>query len=231
MDEVIHKRKIKILKNGPYLVTGDVPLAEEIIIIGGDNEPESWSKGRLYPRAPQYSLCRCGASKSEPFCDGTHLKIGFDGTETAGREYYLSLAERTTGPEIDLTFSRKHCVRARFCQRAGDAWVLAKRSDVPSCRETAIQEACDCPSGALVAWNKKIGEVIEPNLEPSIGLIENPRTGLSGPIWVRGRIPIESSDGTIYEVRNRVTLCRCGASKIKPLCDGVHIDIKFKSKS
>jgi CDGSH-type Zn-finger protein len=230
MNEVIHKRKIKILKDGPLIVTGDIPLAEEIMIIGGDNEPESWKKGRVYPRAPRYSMCRCGASKGKPFCDGAHLKIGFDGTETAGREDYFILAERTTGPELDLTWSAKHCVLARFCHRAGDAWTLAERSDIPSCRETAIQEACDCPSGALVAWNKKTGEAIEPDLEPSIGLIENPKIGVSGPIWVKGRIPIESSDGTIYEVRNRVTLCRCGASKNKPLCDGAHIDIGFASK-
>ena len=37
-----------------------------------------------------------------------------------------------------------------------------------------------------------------------------------------------AEDGYRYEVRNRVTLCRCGASKIKPFCDGSHAAIKFK---
>ena len=38
-----------------------------------------------------------------------------------------------------------------------------------------------------------------------------------------GRIPIQSADGTEYEVRNRATLCRCGRSHNKPFCDGTHL--------
>jgi CDGSH-type Zn-finger protein len=41
---------------------------------------------------------------------------------------------------------------------------------------------------------------------------------------VRGGIPIESANGKTYAVRNRVTLCRCGQSANKPLCDGSHSD-------
>jgi len=59
-------------------------------------------------------------------------------------------------------------------------------------------------------------------LEKSIGLIEDPQLECSGPIWVRAGIPIRSADGKIYEVRNRVTLCRCGKSSIKPFCDSSH---------
>ena len=35
------------------------------------------------------------------------------------------------------------------------------------------------------------------------------------------------ADGERYEVRNRVTLCRCGASANKPFCDGAHGDAGF----
>jgi hypothetical protein len=45
---------------------------------------------------------------------------------------------------------------------------------------------------------------------------------IAGPLWVTGGIPIERSDGQPLETRNRVTLCNCGASSIKPLCDGTH---------
>ena len=45
---------------------------------------------------------------------------------------------------------------------------------------------------------------------------------------VRGGIQIESADGFKYEVRNRVTLCRCGKSQNKPFCDGTHAQIKFR---
>jgi CDGSH-type Zn-finger protein len=50
----------------------------------------------------------------------------------------------------------------------------------------------------------------------------DPFLGVNGPIWVRGEIPIQSADGKIYEVRNRVTLCRCGKSLNKPFCDSSH---------
>ncbi len=70
--------------------------------------------------------------------------------------------------------------------------------------------------------DKKTGAVVEPPFEPSIVLIEDPAVGVSGPIWVRGCIPVESATGGTYRVRNRVTLCRCGKSKNKPFCDSSH---------
>ena len=60
------------------------------------------------------------------------------------------------------------------------------------------------------------------------GLIEDPSLGVSGPLWVRGGIPVTGADGGQYEVRKRVTLCRCGQSKNKPFCDGSHIEAGFK---
>ncbi len=66
------------------------------------------------------------------------------------------------------------------------------------------------------------GKAIEPDLKPSIGIIEHPSEGISGPLWIKGGIPVISSDGSKYEVRNRMTLCRCGKSENKPFCDGSH---------
>ena len=85
-----------------------------------------------------------------------------------------------------------------------------------------IRDACDCPSGRLVARDKASGEPIEPDLEPSISVVEIPSAKQSGPLWVKGGIPIESAAGWRYEVRNRVTLCRCGRSRNMPFCDGMH---------
>jgi hypothetical protein len=72
-------------------------------------------------------------------------------------------------------------------------------------------------------------EAIEPRLPISIGLVDDPSEECSGPLWLRGGIPVVSADGTPYEVRNRQTLCRCGGSANKPFCDGTHITIKFKA--
>ena len=64
-----------------------------------------------------------------------------------------------------------------------------------------------------------------------IGLIEDPVEDCSGPIWLRGGISLTSADGYQYEVRNRITICRCGASRNKPFCDGSHASLKFKAKT
>ena len=224
IDRALKNKRIKITKNGPYIVSGGVPLFRESVLIGCDGEPAAWKKGSAYPARDTYALCRCGRSENKPFCDGSHSKMAFDGTETASRGGYLDRAEKTLGPELDLTWSSELCAVARFCHRGEEAWTYAERSDDPEARKTAIEEACNCPSGSLVAWDKATGAAIEPDLEPSISLIENPADEADGPIWVKGGIPIESADGFEYETRNRVTLCRCGKSKNKPFCDGSHLE-------
>lgn len=72
------------------------------------------------------------------------------------------------------------------------------------------------------------GEPYEPDYAPSLGLIEDPALGVSGGLWVRGGIPVQTQEGMAYEIRNRVVLCRCGASKNKPFCDGSHAAVKFR---
>jgi CDGSH-type Zn-finger protein len=72
------KMKVKVSKNGPYLVSGRIPLLEQIIGIGSDGNPVEWRTGKNYPLQKNCALCRCGQSDRKPFCDGTHLKIGFD---------------------------------------------------------------------------------------------------------------------------------------------------------
>jgi len=222
--------RIKVTKDGPYVVSGSVPLGEEHIVCGDDGEPAKWAKGPSFPKKEIYSLCRCGASKRTPFCDGSHVEAAFDGTETAGRDGYLEHVEKTVGPGVDLTWSEALCMEACFCHRGKGAWAYAEESGDAGNRDEAIEEACACPSGSLVAWDKASGAAIEPASEPGISLIEDPGAGLSGPLWVKGGVPVESADGFEYERRNRVTLCRCGLSKRKPFCDGAHIKAGFKSK-
>ena len=75
---------------------------------------------------------------------------------------------------------------------------------------------------ALGGLGSETGKPIEPKFEPSLGLIEDTEKKVSGPIYVRGGIPVVSADGKTYEIRNRVTLCRCGRSDNKPFCNGSH---------
>ena len=76
--------------------------------------------------------------------------------------------------------------------------------------------------------DKLSGKEIEHSLPPSIGVVEDPALGVSGPLWVRGGVIIESHDGRLYEIRNRVALCRCGASDNMPFCNGSHASVKFR---
>jgi len=214
--------KIKVTENGPYHVLGSLPMAKQIIAADEDGYSKEWKEGQSYPKKQECYLCRCGHSHDKPYCDKTHLKIGFDGTETAGKEKYIECAEKVSGPDLELTDCEGFCVSARFCDRLAGTWKLTEESDDPESKKLAIEQACNCPGGRLVAWDKKTGKAIEPDFEPSIGIVEDPEAGVSGPIWARGGIPIESAKGDEYEVRNRVTLCRCGRSKNKPFCDGKH---------
>ena len=221
------KGKIVISKNGPYLVSGGLPLAKDIVKIGKDGEPEKWAKGRRYPAKENYALCRCGQSRNMPFCDGTHAEAGFDGNETASRLSFAEQAKTIAGPGIDLRDAEPLCAEGHFCKPMGGTWNLTLESADPEKRKAAIRQACNCPAGRLVALDKETGKAIEPERAPAIGLIEDPQSCVSGPIWVKGGVEIESQGGQGYEVRNRVTLCRCGQSENKPFCNGNHIRARF----
>jgi len=131
------------------------------------------------------------------------------------------------GPALKLSDAENLCAFARFCDPEGKIWSLIEKTDDPKIRDLVIREAMHCPSGRLTIHDKETGKELEHKLPPSICVIEDPPMKCSGPLWVRGGITIQSHDGTRYETRNRVTLCRCGASQNKPFCDGSHASIKF----
>jgi len=220
--------KIVVTKDGPYFVYGKVPLSIQSITPNREGMSWDWTEGKKFKTEEEIHLCRCGQSANKPFCDGTHVKVKFKGKETARREPYEAQAEVIDGATLELRDAEHLCAFARFCDPAGKIWGLMDQTGDPEARELAIREASHCPGGRLVLRDKASGKTIEPKLPPSIGIVEDPALKCSGPLWVRGGIPIVSADGKPYEVRNRVTLCRCGASDNKPFCNGAHASIKFK---
>lgn len=220
--------RLVITKDGPCIVHGKVPLSLQIIIPNEEGFSWDWEEGGLFDTESECKLCRCGQSKNQPFCDDVCKTVKFDGKETASREPIINDARLYDGPTLSLQDTESLCAHARFCMAAGKIWNLVKESDEPTARELAIREANRCPSGRLVLQDTQTRKEIEHHTEPSIGLVEDPARGCSGPLWVRGGIRIESEDGTPYESRGRVTLCRCGASENKPFCNGSHKRIKFK---
>lgn len=213
---------IKVTKDGPYIAKGGVPITVQAIVPDEEGESLAWEHGLELERRETCGLCRCGQSGTKPYCDGSHGIVGFDGTETAGYEPYVEKAEVLAGPRVDVMDEKDLCADARFCHRAGALWHRVGE-DEDEAADIVIEEAKLCPSGRYTAMDEATGCPHEPELEPSIGLVQDPEMGVSGPIWVRGGIQIESAGGRAYEVRNRVTLCRCGKSQNKPFCDGSHV--------
>ena len=216
---------ITIVENGPYVVNGSAPLLEEAITpVGGHRE---YRVRRTFPATQTYALCRCGRTKTPPFCDGSHVTAGFDGTETASRESFEERADVYPGPGAYLLDDNR-CAFARFCHREdGDVWTLTELSGDERLKEEAIKASSDCPAGRLVHYDTADSTPYEPVLDPAISLLEDPEEGVSGPLYVRGGIPLISADGSTYELRNRYALCRCGASRNKPFCDAMHVSIGF----
>jgi CDGSH-type Zn-finger protein/uncharacterized Fe-S cluster protein YjdI len=125
---------IAIRENGPLAVSAQVDLAGQAI-------------------GTRATLCRCGASKNKPYCDGSHVGAAF-----------LASGEPAT-----------------------------KASDTLAIR-----------GGAL-----KITPY--PN----------------GPLGVSGSVEILSGTGRTIDRVSATALCRCGASKNKPYCDGTHKAVGF----
>ncbi|HJP66321.1 MAG TPA: CDGSH iron-sulfur domain-containing protein [Actinomycetota bacterium] len=214
--------RVKVLENGPYRVSG-VPLVRLHPIYNEAGDGLEWERCEPIAADGTVDLCRCGQSKTKPFCDGSEASVGFDGTETADRrltaERRRNCAEE--GP-MQLTDDRSLCSHMAFCQRVPkNAWSLVREQEDPETRELVISMVRKCPSGRLQYYLMPDPAPVEEDLPEEIGVVDN------GPLWVRGGVQLEAADGFEYEARNRQTLCRCGQSANKPFCDGSHWDVGF----
>lgn len=223
------KFRITITDKGPYLVFGHPPLAQQHIVPNDKGESWEFREGRHFPTDGQpTALCRCGASGSKPYCDGTHTRHNWNPELSSPPEALLDNVEITSGEDISITDNSRYCVFSRFCDAGSGVWSLAESSKNPQARDMAIREASICPSGRLMAWDNESQKPYEYKYEPSLGLIEDEAIGASGGLWVRGGIRIEREDGQGYEIRNRSVLCRCGMSSNKPYCDGTHASLRWR---
>jgi CDGSH-type Zn-finger protein len=214
--------KIQVTKNGPYMVLGNIPLYRMVIKCDHSIMPSEWTIAEKLKTPSNYALCRCGGTGNKPFCDGTHVKKDFNGTETSKNIPFEAMAKPIEGPKITLKDAEILCASARFCHRNGDIWDQIAQTNEAKIKENCIENACTCPSGRLVIVDKKTNQTVEPKLDQTIGLIEDPSIGRDGPLWVRGNIQVYSAEDKLYEIRNRMTLCRCGKSSNKPFCDSTH---------
>lgn len=211
--------------NGPYEVSGVDHISWRIPVRTAEGEAIAWQTGRVVAENEDTCwLCRCGNSDNKPFCDNSHQTCSFTSDDPADVTARAARAKDYPGDQVVLSDDRSLCVHSGFCATKGtNAWKMTKRTDSTETRSLLIAMAQRCPSGALTVRTDSGVDAtdLEPPLATEICLIPD------GPLWVTGDVEIRKSDGTPLEQRNRVTLCRCGQSKTKPLCDGSHSDVGF----
>jgi CDGSH-type Zn-finger protein len=224
-----NRRRIVVAEDGPYVIHGGLPLVQKTQVVSEHGEPLTWRKVATYDAPETYDLCRCGQSKFKPFCDATHALVDFDGSETAdtGRTAERQEVYRG-GTGLCVKRDLSLCMEAGFCGNR----ITNVEEMVPSTEDTEVRSLVmamieRCPSGSYTYSLEKDGDDVEPDLPQQVAATneitsEGP---INGPLWVTGGVPIERSDGEPFETRNRVTLCRCGHSRIKPLCDGTHREL------
>jgi len=216
--------KVTIIENGPYSVDGDIPVSEAVSIGSRDGGLLNFKKEKELDKTDTAKfLCRCGHSKNKPFCDGSHVKIGFDGSETDSRVSYDEEAEYVRGPVFDAMDNQKLCAVIRACDRGNGFWDAFENAGEHHNKIYAEEVACLCASGRFTLIDKKTGKKLEPKLEKEVFLIKDEPAGHLGPVYLKGGVQVVGADGFEYEERNRVTLCRCGESRNKPFCDAMHL--------
>lgn len=200
---------IKVLKNGPLLVK--------------NLQKFNNSRGESITTKPNIALCRCGASKTKPFCDGSHSSIGFTDEKCDNRT--PDKKESYKGKSITIHDNRGICSHAGFCTdnlpgvfRSGtEPWIDPDNADVEEIKRIIRM----CPSGAL-SYTENQTECNEFFDEAGIIVAKN------GPYYVRGKIEMDDTDLGDRASKEHYTLCRCGKSSNKPRCDGSHWYEAFK---
>jgi CDGSH-type Zn-finger protein len=220
------RKRIVVEEDGPYQVYGDIPLVRKTQVVSEYGEPLTWKREETIETSEAYELCRCGESTTLPFCDSTHREIGFDGTETADTRL---TAERQVvfagGTKIVVKRDVSLCMESGFCgTRLADIEQMVAQTGDTNVRSQVIAMIERCPSGSYTYTIEEGEPDIEPDLPQQIAVVTEIASDgpITGPLWVTGNIPIERADGRPIEIRNRVMLCGCGQSQIKPLCDGTH---------
>jgi CDGSH-type Zn-finger protein/ferredoxin len=180
-------------------------------------------KGETTETPRVFSLCRCGESKFKPMCDGSHAPAQFVGgredSDKPPLEYY-------EGKEITIVYDRYMCMGAGYC---GELESVFGTHDAPIYEPDGapvaevIETIKKCPSGALTYILN--GKHEKDYFTETRIVVEK-----DGPLHCQGYVDLkddQESDALLPDA-DHYTLCRCGASKKKPLCDGSHEEEGFR---
>ncbi len=209
---------IQAAENGPYLVTNVPTLADQLGIAG---KPP-----------PQLALCRCGGSQAKPRCDGSCHSNGF--TDAKDPKRVPDRRDAYEGQQVTVFDNRGICQHSGYCT---DRLPAVFRTDkdpfvAPSGgrADEIIRAARDCPSGALsyALGGREAREHVdwEHSRSPAVEITKD------GPYRVTGGIPLTGPDGQPVpraqgSSAEHYALCRCGHSRNKPFCSGMHWYVGF----
>ena len=198
---------LDVLTNGPLIVKGLHQIKN--------------TDGQSIETDATIALCRCGASKNKPFCDGAHAKINFNDKKITNRP--LDKERAYYGQKITIHDNRRICSHAAFCiHKFAEVFDLNKRpwinpdgADV----DVIIKAIDQCPSGAL-SYTRDESHYRDIKRQPAIEIEKG------GPYYITGEIKIKNDNQP--PSKEHYALCRCGASKNKPFCDGSHYETHFE---
>jgi CDGSH-type Zn-finger protein len=204
------KPTIDATKNGPYFVRGPIKMRN--------------SKGNWFEEKKVMALCRCGHSTTKPYCSGMHSKVGFKGDKEP--DTVLDKVGDYVGEKITIHDNRGVCAHSAFCtDNVPTVWRLGEEPWIdPDGSDPVDIEAVTklCPSGAL-SYTREGIRVKDHARSPFIKISKN------GPYRVVGGPElIDKETGSTPESKEHFSLCRCGSSKNKPFCSGMHWYVKFK---
>ena len=225
-DQLKEKPKILPLPNGPYYLINDMTPKIVENLQNSEGEPLSTIRGA--------ALCRCGASKNKPFCDGTHGTIGFSSEnkevvdDDGGKNIIKDKRKSYVGKKITIHDNRKICSHAAECvnnlpsvfKLNARPWINPDGDEV----EQIINTIRKCPSGALSYSIDGVEYRDQNERKPMVTVSKN------GPYLITGGIDLIGDNIQYVEgsSKEHYTLCRCGTSNNKPFCDGMHRVINFK---
>lgn len=177
------------------------------------------SNGELIKTGNVTTLCRCGQSKSKPFCDDSHSAKGIDGEKGDDRAPYRW--KDYYGKDITVHFNLGVCSHDGSCVRMAPEvfninrrpWIFPDNGDF----KKIIDVIHHCPSGALKFTLNGVTNIDYYSGSPKI------KVAIRGPLEFYGGIELKDDQGSKPETFDHFTLCRCGHSANKPFCDGKHL--------
>jgi CDGSH-type Zn-finger protein len=180
------------------------------------------------------ALCRCGGSAIKPFCDGTHARNDFTGTKAPDR--VPDRRASYVGARVTVLDNRGLCQHSGFCtdnlaavfHQGQDPFVDPDGATM----EEIIAAVKACPSGALsyALDGVERRDDVDQAREPTITVSKD------GPYRITGGIPLKDRHGNEEAraegaSREHYALCRCGQSKNKPFCSGMHWYVNFHDET